>query len=151
MKKIVMFAIGGIFLWSCNSPTETTQSAQEINSQEEHSHENNSEELVLNSGEKWQVNEEMKPFVQHGEELVNNYVPNDENDYDNLATKLKEQNDLLIKSCTMEGKSHDELHKWLYPHLELVERLASDADKAKAEHTLKDLQGSYQRYHEYFK
>ena len=92
----------------------------------------------------------MKPFVMKGEELVNAYVQNEQKDYKALAQQLKEQNNQLIKSCTMDGKSHDELHKWLHPHLEIVKALEDEADASKANEIVLQLQISYQEYHHYF-
>jgi len=96
------------------------------------------------------VNEEMKPFVMKGEELVNSYIQNNHTDYKALAQQLKEQNNKLIKSCTMDGKSHDELHKWLHPHLEIVKALEDEKDATKASEIVLQLQKSYQDYHQYF-
>lgn len=60
------------------------------------------------------MNDEMKPFVAKGEGLVTTYLQSSQTNYNKLAQKLKDQNNQLIKSCTMKGKSHDELHKWLH-------------------------------------
>ncbi len=92
----------------------------------------------------------MKPFVVKGEELVNSYIQNKQTDYKALAQQLIEQNNQLIKSCTMNGKSHDELHKWLHPHLEIVNALEEEKDAAKANEIVLQLQKSYQDYHQYF-
>lgn len=96
------------------------------------------------------MNEEMKPFVMKGEELVNSYIQDNQTDYKALAQQLIEQNNQLIKSCTMNGKSHDELHKWLHPHLEIVNALEEEKDAAKANEIVLQLQKSYQDYHQYF-
>ena len=96
------------------------------------------------------MNEEMKPFVMKGEELVNSFIQNNHTDYKALAQQLKEQNDQLIKSCTMDGKSHDELHKWLHPHLEIVKALEEEKDATKASGIVSQLQKSYRSYHQYF-
>src|SRR5690606_2215096 len=106
--------------------------------------------IELNNGEKWVVNSEMKPFVSKGAELVNVYVQENKTDFKELTTQLKEQNNQLIKSCTMKGKSHDELHKWLYPHLELVKELDNETDTVKAKEIVVKLQNSYQQYQIYF-
>jgi len=50
----------------------------------------------------------------------------------------------------MKGKSHDELHKWLYPHLELVKELDNETDTVKAKEIVVKLQNSYQQYQIYF-
>src|SRR5690606_19644238 len=110
----------------------------------EHHHDESSEAIELNNNEKWIVNEEMKPYVMKGEELVNSYIQDSRTDHKALAEQLKEQNNQLIKSCTMKGKSHDELHKWLHPHLEMVKELENETDVARANEIVLQLQGSYQ-------
>ncbi len=50
----------------------------------------------------------------------------------------------------MNGKSHDELHKWLHPHLENVKTLENETEATKANKMVLDLQHSYQQYHKYF-
>ena len=94
------------------------------------------------------VNDEMKPFIQKGAELVDAFIADGQSDYKRLAEQVKDQNTQLIKSCTMDGKSHDELHKWLHPHLDLVKRL--ETDSSSAPQIVKQLQDSYRTYHRYF-
>ena len=156
MKQIVLIAISTLVLWSCNNNSETTHSNEEANLHEEHQHEahhheESSEPLELNQGEKWLVNDEMKPFVEKGEELVNTYVESNETDYPGLAKQIKEQNQQLITSCTMEGKSHDELHKWLHPHMELIEALGKASNENEANEIVMKLQESNALYQQYFK
>lgn len=68
--------------------------------------------------QKWKVNAEMPPYIVEAENILNAY--NSNNHY-NLDKQLKDQNKSLIKSCNMQGKSHEELHKWLHPHIQLVD------------------------------
>lgn len=143
-----------ILLWvGCGSP-QTSSSAEEHDHAEQahddHHFNESTDPLMLNDGEHWLVNDEMKPFVQNGEELVNVYLTENQSDYDRLATELRSQNQQLIQSCTMTGKSHDELHKWLHPHMALVEELAASATVEEARNRVDELQHSYQQYHAYF-
>lgn len=107
--------------------------------------------IDLDNGEKWAVNEEMKPFVEKGAELVKLTLEKDEIDGRNLAQELKSLNDQLIKSCTMTGQSHEELHKWLHPHLELVKKLENNEEPAKVEVLVHNLNKSYLTYNRFFK
>ncbi len=149
MKKIIVISIGVLLFWSCNNvEKKTTSTEEEIHT--EHHYQQDEDAIELNNGERWVVNEEMKPHVMKGEELVNNYLEVGLLDYKNLAEQLKDQNNLLIKSCTMTGKSHDELHKWLHPLLETVKNLEHETDADKANEIVLQLQHSYQEYHTYF-
>lgn len=150
MKKVFVLGMSVLLLWSCNNTSEKTTEKLETENHAEHQHNESSETIELNNGDKWLVNEEMKPFVMKGEELVNSYIQNNQTDYKALAQQLKEQNGQLIKSCTMDGKSHDELHKWLHPHLEIVKSLEDEADASKANEIVSQLKHSYQQYHQYF-
>lgn|SRR5690554_4540147 len=150
MKQILLIAISTFVLWSCNNSSETTHSNEEADFYKEHQHEKSSEILELNDGKRWLVNDEMKPFVDKGEELVNTYVESNATDYQGLAELINEQNQQLITSCTMEGKSHVELHKWLHPHMELIEALAKASSENDANMIIAKLQQSYALYHQYF-
>ena len=150
MKKLLVFGLSVMLLWSCNNVTEKSTAHQETENHAEHQHDEGSKAIELNNGEKWLVNEEMKPFVVKGEELLNTYIQEGKTDYKALAQQLKEQNDQLVKSCTMGGKGHDELHKWLHPHLEIIKALQNETDATKASEIVLRLQHSYQQYHQYF-
>lgn len=158
-KSIFLVFISLSFTWiSCNNnktaETAKSESAAPAPEQEaeNHEHHNNdvSAAIELNNGERWAVNNEMKPYVTAGTELVDNFIKAGNTDYVALAKQLKEQNDKLIKSCTMEGKSHDELHKWLHPHLELVKELEEEKDAAKNKEVVTHLKDSYEMYNKYF-
>ena len=149
MKKVLVLAISSFVLWSCNNSSEKAKSNQETK-QEEQQHDETSEAVELNIGKKWIVNDEMKPFVAKGEGLVTTYLQSSHTNYNELAQQLKEQNNQLIKSCTMKGKSHDELHKWLHPHLELVEALGKSTNENEAKGIVLKLQKSNEAYHQYF-
>ena len=151
MKKTIVVAMSVMLFWSCNTTSEKNAMQSEVQDETAHQHNENSDIIELNNGEKWKVNEEMKPFVQKGEELVNTYIQKNGTDYKLLAEEIKSENSKLIKSCTMQGKSHDELHKWLLPHLEIVKTLEAETDSAKATHAITNLQQSYQDYHKNFK
>lgn len=159
MKKTFLLTVIGFALFSCNSKSsekavvsnETEKvEAEHHDEKKDHNHDEVSEVIELNNGEKWVVNNEMKPYILKGEEFLAAYVQSNQTDYKKLAKSIDGQNEDLIKSCTMDGKSHDELHKWLLPHLELVEELEKESDHAKAKEIVDRLQKSYQHYHQYF-
>ena len=153
MKKTIVLGACIFLLGSCSNVEEQKDTATENQQTAAHaeSHHNETDDAIeLNNGEKWMVNEEMKPFVLKGNELVNTYVRENKTDFKTLAEQLKDQNNQLIQSCTMTGKSHDELHKWLHPHIELVENLAQATALNKANEIVKQLQHSYQVYGNYF-
>lgn len=106
--------------------------------------------INLNNGEKWIVNSEMKPHIEKGNELLSDFISKKDEDYKKLAKNLKAQNNYLIKSCTMKGESHDELHKWLHPHMELIEKLSNADNIEKAEDIISELNKSFETYQNHF-
>lgn len=150
MKKSILVALSIFALVSCKNNTEETVTTTETEIEHTAPQDAASDKLALNNNEKWVVNDEMKPFVMNGEALVNTYIKENKTDYKQLAADLKAENTKLIKSCTMEGASHDELHKWLHPHLEIVNRMAEIDNDEKAKVLVAELEASYQNYHNYF-
>lgn len=151
MKKILWIALVSFSIMSCNSSPEKTDGDATVTlHEEEHHHDDSVEAIELNDGQKWQVNEEMKPFVEAGESSLTTFLNTSSTDFTALAKQLKEQDDALIKSCTMTGKSHDELHKWLHPHLELVEALSKATNEQQASELTAQLKKSFDTYHQYF-
>lgn len=106
--------------------------------------------MVLNDGQKWQVNEDMLPHIVAMEQAVEDFASNEVSAYHELGGVLKGHNKSLISSCTMKGASHDELHKWLYPHIEVIEGLGSAADAEAGASYVQDLKASFKAFHTYF-
>jgi hypothetical protein len=134
MKKprvVYLVLLSILFIVACNSNRKTS-------------------DIHLNHGEKWQVNAEMKPHIQKGNELFLAYVSQKDTNYHMLAENLKSQNNLLISSCTMTGESHDELHKWLHPYMNLIEELSNASSLEEAERVIPKLEKSFSIYKNHF-
>lgn len=154
MYKILL-AASVFFMISCNSEKSAKNHAHEntemSETQDAHNHNHaQTNAIELNNGAKWVVNEEMKPYVSNIKDRINTYVANNETDYKKLAADLEVENTRLIKSCTMKGKSHDELHKWLHPHLDIVKRLKQEEDPEKAKALVGELVTSGETYDAHF-
>ncbi len=96
------------------------------------------------------MNPEMSPYILESETILNNYTQTKSNNYKQLAEQLADKNSGLINSCTMKGESHDELHKWLHPHMELIESLSNAKNSETAQTLILELQKSFETYHMYF-
>lgn len=103
--------------------------------------------IELDNGQKWIVNAEMTPYILESEELLLQY---DGISYGLLAEQMSSLNKSLIKSCTMSGKSHDELHKWLHPHMQLIESLGEVTNEGDAVKIISELKESFLTFHTYF-
>lgn len=143
---VLAFAILAL---GCTS-NEQSESAKEVTTQEQHAEETTGADdgaIELNDGQKWKVNEEMTPYILDGEKLLNEH---DNAEYAQLAQELKAKNMQLINSCTMKGKSHDELHKWLHPHMDLIGQLENAENDSEASKVVAELKESFEVFHTYF-
>ena len=110
-----------------------------------------SKDIKLDDSKIWVVNAEMKPHIDAEIALLNQFVAQKDQDYLELSKNLKIKNDSLIKSCTMTGESHDELHNWLLPHIELINQLSLAENFNEAESVISQLEKSFQTYKSRFR
>ena len=110
----------------------------------------NTPAIELNQGEKWKINAEMMPPLEASEKLILDFSASDNKNYQDLAKKLKENNQVLISSCTMKGKSHDELHKWLHPYIALLDTLEKSDDDREANQVFGKIEQSFEIFNKYF-
>lgn len=152
-KKNAVISIFTIsfLLFACDS-SSLKEAHKHSESVTEHENQQNGREdkIRLNNGEKWLVNDEMKPYVYEAEKVLSEYNESNSTEYKELAVVLKEKNTAVIKSCTMQGESHDELHKWLHPHMELVDKLEKADNVEEANETITQLNESFETYNQYF-
>ena len=141
--KIVLLAIVVLFFFSCDSKSKEEKTT-EIKT-EEHQHSEN-ETIQLNNGEKWKVDDNMMLHIRNMEKDVVNFDKEKDTNYSLLADKLKANIDLLTSNCTMKGKAHDELHKWLVPYIELVDAFSKD----KSANQLTEIQNSFLTFNQSF-
>lgn len=57
MNKLFVLGTSVLFLWSCNNSPEKSTTQHETENHIEHQHDESSEAIGLNNGEKWLVNE----------------------------------------------------------------------------------------------
>lgn len=148
-NKALTIALTAISLFAASCGNKSTEKT-DTTATAHRDHADKVESIELDNGKKWQVNVEMIPFILESEKILNDYVSAGSTDWSILATQLKEKNSGLIKSCTMKGKSHDELHKWLYPHMELINSLSQAKSNSNAEVLISELKKSFEAFHSYF-
>ena len=139
--KIALLATVGVLLFSCNTKSKEVKIIEIKTEKHQHSE---SEPIQLNEGRKWKVDENMMLHIRNMENDVINF--GEEKDYALLAGKLKANIELLTSNCTMKGKAHDELHKWLVPYMELVDAFY----KEKSAHQFTEIQHSFETFNQYF-
>lgn len=151
MKKTLFIFLSAFLLLACQNK-ETKTEVEKEEQLVEVKQTSSTSPLYLDNGKPWKINEEMKPHVSKGEEAFKTYIDNEEDtDYKNLSQILTDENNKLIESCTMTGESHDVLHEWLAPHLELTAALKSAENQEEAEEVIHKLNSSFKEFHKYFK
>lgn len=149
MKKQYI-ALGLIALvMSCNNSVETDKNSGDKTTQKaEQRTKEKSLGISLNNGEKWKVNEEMLPHIEKSETVFESF---EGEDYSQLSKDMMVHTNNLIQSCTMDGASHDELHKWLHPHLELIKSLETVSPEKAEQEIIPAIEQSFNTFHNYFK
>lgn len=150
-KLILTFAVGSLLLYSCgNFTNEKSNNQTEVAEQNNHHHDDESEAIELNNGEKWKVDANMITHIRNMENDINHFANVEQKDFKSLAEKLQTNIDLLTSNCTMKGKAHDELHKWLLPYIDLVKEFSEAKDETEASKQYENIQTSFTTFNQYF-
>ena len=150
-KKIILIPAIALFLFSCgNASNEKSEDLSEIETHDEHHHDDESEAIELNNGEKWTVDANMLTHIRTMENDVVSYAKVEQKDYKSLSEKLQSNIELLTSNCTMKGKAHDELHKWLLPYIDLVKEFSEAKDETEASKHFENIQISFTTFNQYF-
>jgi hypothetical protein len=107
--------------------------------------------LELNQGEKWPVDPPMLSNIKNMENAVGLYKSNSERDFKALAARMQQDLEELISKCTMEGKAHEELHKWLLPLMNMVAELSEAQDPEEVGRIVEEIKSALEIFHQYFK
>jgi hypothetical protein len=152
IKKIFFtLAISLLFLGCSNNSEEKSTTQSDTISHAGHQHNDETESIALNNGEKWNVDAEMMVHIRNMENDISGFGGGDLKNYAALTEKLLVNVDLLTSNCTMKGQAHDELHKWLLPYIDLVNKLSETKEQSQAEKKFAELQSSYHTFNQYFK
>ena len=109
-----------------------------------------SDSLQLNNGKKWKVDEQMMKHIRNLEKDINTFDLSPEKSYKALSNKLQSHLNLLISNCTMKGKAHDELHKWLLPFMDSVKELGSSRKEEIGKNQFRIIHKSMREFNQYF-
>lgn len=148
MSKLFIIISSIILIIACNNQTEKKE-VKEVPIAAIIKH-IDSNEIVLNNGEKWKVDEKMLVHIRNMENDINSFENTSNTDYKELAKKLQSNLDLLTTNCTMKGQAHDELHKWLLPYIDLVNVFSETKNKQELQAQLKKIQASFLTFNQYF-
>ena len=145
-------------IYGCNNSvkeqnSETLQTKQ-IEATDEITHQHKeTDSIEFNNGAKWKVVPEMMAHIRNMESDINGFSETKHTelkDFTQLGSSLQKNIDLLTSNCTMEGKAHDELHKWLLPYIDMVDKLNKSKNNDEALHTFEEIKASYKLFNIYF-
>lgn len=150
MKQILFLIIACGILTGCGNPDNSERTKAESPAQKTHTHTGEEETIELNNGEKWKVDANMMVHINSMETEVLAFNGTTLPEYKTLSASLQQNIELLTSNCTMEGKAHDELHKWLVPFIDLVDVFAGATNEEDAEDHYVHIKTSLTRFHKYF-
>lgn len=139
-----------ILLYSCENNSDTTSKNDHEKSQEEKHNHTKSTTIGLDNGKKWKVKDDMLIHIRNMEKEVHSFTSSNTKDYKSLAKNLQTSIGLLTSNCTMTGKAHDELHKWLLPFIEMVDKLSTSTKNDLEVKQFKKIQASFLVFNQYF-
>lgn len=159
MKKysLILIAVLSGITYGCNPAKEerseaSTTQIEAPSGENEHKH-SESDSIELNGGDKWIVVPDMMKYIRTMESDINHFAETKRTelkDFQQLGASLQKNIDMLTSNCTMTGKAHDELHKWLVPYIDMVDKLNQSKNSNEAIKTFEELKASYELFNNYF-
>lgn len=169
-KTILSLAILSAVLVSCNETKQKHENSDIVETEGVHHHDASSplsnheemaaethstdnawvNEIKLDNGNKWEANPETNEGVDTMLEMVKTSNPKTVDDYHALATKLNEEKNFVVKKCTMEGPSHDNLHVFLHPLIEKIDALGKVSTVDEGAEITTNIKENLAGYYNYF-
>ncbi len=130
--------------------TFTEQTAAE-HKEDPHGDQNNwMSQIQLDNGSKWKANIETTEGLQAMSSRIAEDESNSIKNYKQLASDLNDLKNKIIKECTMEGHSHDNLHVFLVPLADKIEALGEVNSVHQGAEITKDIREHLEVYYNYF-
>lgn len=107
-------------------------------------------DIQLNNGVKWEANMETTEGVEKMQVLLKSQTTSSIEGYHQLANKLNDVKNTVVKECTMKGASHDNLHVWLLPLMAKIEALAETKTVEDASRIKHNIEENINVYSDYF-
>lgn len=108
------------------------------------------DEIELDNDSRWDANPETTEGVENMLHLIKETQTKTLEDYHHLGSKLNDEKNYIIKECTMEGPSHDNLHVFLHPLIDKVDALLNSKSTIEAEKIVESMEANLQKYYDYF-
>jgi len=131
--------------------TTITEQTSVEHKEDSHGDQNNwMSQIQLDKGLKWKANLETTEGIQ----AMSSRIAEDESKsikhFKKLASDLNDLINNIIKECTMEGESHDNLHVFLVPLVDKIEDLGEVNSVHEGAVITKDIREHIEVYNNYF-
>ena len=156
MKKKIILLVSVITLFvSCKNTKkeEKIKNLKEVNQEQAEGVLNTQwiNDIQLNNGNNWEANIETTEGVEKMQELLKSQTTTSIEDYHQLANKLNDIKNNVLKECTMKGASHDNLHVWLLPLIAKIDALSEAKTIEDAAKLKQSIEENINGYADYFK
>lgn len=153
--RIIFLFAAGFILFGCTTGSDKNIKVQQdsLVAEEHHHHDEEADAIQMDSGKKWVIVPEMMKYLRNIESAAAEF-PKKENpsfdDYKILAKFIEKNLESLTSNCTMTGKAHDELHKWLVPFLDLSKEFSESKNQEEAKNNFQKVKESFEVFNKYF-
>jgi hypothetical protein len=129
-KRLFFILLLAAGLVACNEHKQEAAGHDHSRDSVMHSHSESQNQLALNNGKKWKLDEATRNNVDTIRKTVQTVSMSEKKDYAKAAADLENDANRLVNQCKMSGKDHDMLHLWLESFLsELKQLKASSAEE----------------------
>ena len=154
-KAAILGLVLSISLMGCKETQkeEKTITEQTAVEHKEDSHEEQTNwmsQIQLDNGSKWKANTETTTGIQAMASRIDEDESNSIKHYKKLASDLNDLKNTIIKECTMEGKSHDNLHIFLIPLVDKIAALGEVNSVHEGAEITREIREHLEVYYNYF-
>jgi len=108
------------------------------------------QEMHLEDGKLWEANSETTDGIKKMQQIMNSFSDKESIiAYASLKTSLETEFTNIFQKCTMKGESHNQLHNYLKPMIEIFEGLES-SDLNTCKESFKTMEAHLENYSNYF-
>jgi hypothetical protein len=142
-------------LMGCNNAADTTHNDSVIPSNKDsvvhaHAEHPGHASVKLDNGQKWSANAETTEGISKMKVLLESLpAESGVKDHRSLKVKLETEFNTILQKCTMKGEAHTQLHNYLLPMKEMMEKLDSDSVEERKE-AANNLKQHIDAYHDHF-
>ena len=150
MKRI--FIAGAAFaLFACNTAVSHEHPETDPGVKQEAAatdgHEGKNTPVQLDNGKKWQANKETTQGIQNMIKITGSAIAAKTNP-GQVREPLQKEFKTIFEKCTMKGEAHDQLHNYLLPVKEHIEKLKTADVSSGALASLQQYLNTYENYFE---